>query len=361
MQTRICISVDTEFTIAGAFHHRSLLPVAEQRVWCKVDDKSHGLGFMLECFAEHDITATFFVETLNRHYFKHDPMRPIAEHLREDGHDVQLHLHPCWRIFQDPDWRERARVRTVPGLDNFFQRPEDDSLRLIEDGLEAFHQWQMPAPTVFRSGGLQHDDALYRAQSRAGIPYSSHVGVAVFDCGDPRYRLYSGRHDRHGVIECPTLTFRDWKLPGKEHLKTLTITGTSFAETRMLLEQAHRQGMEQVVILTHPFEYVQTRDHTLRHMRRHRVNQQRLSRLCEFLNANQDRFTTCGMAAAASAPMSATSDRNLLLKGSLLKAVPRMVEQVAYEKYGQWRLDRHPPVPVGEAARGAQTAGMNKR
>jgi len=338
MRTKVCITIDTEFTIAGAFREREAYPVADQRVWCTADGQSHGLGFLLDCFKQHSITATFFVEVLNKHYFKHDPMRKIAEQLHGAGHDVQLHLHPCWTIFQHDDWRERARVPTKPGLDAFFGRAESDSLRLMEYGLETFHVWKLPTPTVFRSGGLQHDDVLYRAQARAGIPYSSHVGVAVFDSGDPQYRLYSGRHERHGVIECPTLSFRDWKVLGKEHLKTLTITGSSFAETRMLLDRAHQAGIEQVVILTHPFEYVHSVDRPVAKMRRHRVNQRRLASLCAFLDENRDRFDTCGISTAAAAPMQAASSRNILLEGSLLKALPRMAQQAAYDKYGMWRL-----------------------
>lgn len=362
MRTRVCISIDTEFTIAGAFSNPSLTPIAEQRVWCKVDGESHGLGFILDCFSRHKVIGTFFVETLQRHYFKRDPMRRIAEQLHEAGHEVQLHLHPCWHIFQYKNWRER--VRTAPARDNFFGRPEDDSLRLIEDGLKTFHEWQLPAPTVFRSGGLQHDEALYRAQARAGIPFSSHVGVAVFDSGDPQFRLYSGRHERHGIVECPTLTFRDWQVPGREHIKTLTITGSSFAETRMLLEQAHQQGVEQVVILTHPFEYVHTRDHTARQMRRHRINQRRLEKLCAYLDQNRDRFDACGMAAAASAPMLPASSRNVLLKGSLLHAVPRIFEQSAYEQYSKWRVKYQDMAIQGdthELEDFLSTAGMSER
>ncbi len=341
MQTKVCISVDTEFSIAGAFQDRALLPVAEQRVWCVVDHKSHGLGFMLGCFARHRITATFFVEALNRHYFTHDPMRDIAHHLFDEGHEVQLHVHPCWDVFQHHDWRERARTIQTPGIDDFYRRDEGESLRLIENGLQVFHDWKLPAPTVFRSASLQHDDALYRALARSGIPYSSNIGMAVFDSGDKRYCLYSGRHARHGVLECPILTFCDWKMPGKQHLKSLTITGSSFAETRMLLDQAHRAGIEQVVILTHPFEYVQNRDFTLRQMRRHALNQQRLNSLCKYLNNNRDRFHACGVATAASAPMHHNSSRNLLIQGSLLKTVPRMAEQFVYDKYSNWQLARH--------------------
>ena len=148
------------------------------------------------------------------------------------------------------------------------------------------------------------------------------------------------------MIECPILTFRDWKVPGKSHLKSLTITGSNFAETRMLLEQAHREGIEQVVILTHPFEYVHTSDLQMSRTRRHHVNQRRLARLCEFLSENTDRFATDGLSKAAAMPMRAESSRNLLLEGSLLTAMPRMVEQAVYDKYSMWRLKHQQAVPV---------------
>lgn len=345
MRTRVCISIDTEFSINCTFGNPALLPVAEQHVWCKVKDESHGLGFILDCLAEHKVTGTFFVETLNRHYFRHDPMRRIAERLHASGHDVQLHIHPCWDIFRHENWRELARGRQ--GLDDFHGRPEDESLRLIEAGLTAFHEWRLPAPSIFRSGNLHHDESLYRAQARAGIPFSSHVGMAIFDSGDPQFRLFSGRHACHGITECPILTFCDWKAGSREHLKTLTITGSSFAEMRMLLEQAHQQGMEQVVILTHPFEYVSIHEDVVRKMRRHRVNQRRLKKLCAFLDQNRDRFDACGMETAARAPMRAPSSSNVLLKGSLLHALPRMVEQKAYDGYSQWRVRYQMPSLAG--------------
>jgi hypothetical protein len=339
MQTKVCITVDTEFTIAGAFANPNNKPMAEQRVWCEVGGQSHGLGFMLDCFARHSITATFFVEALQRYYFKQDPMASIARQLHATGHEVQLHLHPCWTIFKDDDWQKK--LRGTRGADDFFGRDEDNSLQMIEYGLETFKEWGVPAPTVFRSGGLQHDDKLYRALGRAGIPYSSNVGVAIFDSGDQNYRLFSGRHERHGVLECPVLTFSDWRLPGKEHLKSLTITGTSFSEIRALLDRANAEGMELVVILTHPFEYVQSLDSLFRRIRPHRINQNRLADLCRYLDSNRERFQPCGMSEAARLPLESTSSDNVLLNGSILRAVPRMSEQLAYERYGRWRLGAH--------------------
>lgn len=336
MKTKVCITIDTEFSIAGAFTDTRHIPIGEQRVWCDIDGKSEGLGFILDCFSRNAITGTFFVEALQRYYFTTDPMAPIARRLHAAGHEVQLHVHPCWSMFQHDDWKER--IRKTKGVDAFFGRSEDDSYQLIKKGMAAFADWGIPAPTVFRSASLQHDETLYKAQARAGIPFSSHVGIAIFDSGDANYKMYGGRHQRHGVVECPVLTFRDWNLGGRQHLKTLTITGTSFAETRTLLERAQRAGIEQVVILTHPFEYVQCGNFRMSEMRTHRVNQRRLNQLCAYLNRERERYDVCGVGMAAAAPLVSGSANNQLLKGSTAQALPRMAAQFAYERYGKWRL-----------------------
>lgn len=337
MRTRVCITIDTEFSIAGAFSDRKKRPVAEPLVWCDVDGHSEGLGFMLETFRRHDIEATFFVETLQRHYFKHDPMAAIAQRIHNAGHDVQLHSHPCWSQFEQDDWWERSRSKRA--LDDFMGRSVADSVLLLEQGIAAFRDWGLPRPLVFRSGNLQHDDNLYQALAQVGIPYSSNVAMAIFDSGDADYKLYSGCHERHGVQEFPVLTFSDWKIGSKQHIKSLTIAGSSFAETRKLLEKARQAGIPLVVVLTHPFEYVHHQDLAFARTRRHSLTQRRLTQLCSFLQANEDRFEACGLARAAAA-MPAADSRNTLLSGSLWNALPRMANQVAYDRLGRWMLAR---------------------
>ena len=337
MRTRVCITIDTEFSIAGAFSDRTRQPVAEPYVWCNVDGHSQGLGFMLECFRKYGIEATFFVEALNRYYFKNDPMRPIAQRIRDEGHEVQLHAHPCWSIFQHADWWERAQKQGR--MDDFAGRAEDDTVALLAQGIETFRDWGVAPPEVFRSGNLQHDDALFRALKRVGIPYSSNVALAIYNSGHPDYQLYSGQHMRHGVMEMPVLTFSDWQIGPRRHLKALTIAGTSFDETRQLLAQANAAGIALVVILTHPFEFIQRRDINLTHTRTHALTQQRLTQLCQFVADNPERYEACGLASAAKR-MPAPSGANTLLQSSLMHSLPRMASQVTYEKYGSWMLAR---------------------
>jgi peptidoglycan/xylan/chitin deacetylase (PgdA/CDA1 family) len=336
MRTQVCITIDTEFSIAGAFADAACQPIAEPMVWCEAEGRSQGLGFLLEQFKQYRIPATFFVEALQRAYFKHDPMGPIVRQIQDHDHDIELHVHPCWSVFEHDDWR--ARVQAQPRQDDFFGRAEDDSVRLIEQGIAIFKDWGVPRPQVFRSGSLQHDDALYRALARTNIPYSSNIGLAIFDSGDQNYQMYGGRHLRHGVVECPVLTFCDWQVGARRHLKSLTIAGTSFAETRTLLDKAQQAGIELVVILTHPFEYIQSRDIGRQPARRHSVNQQRLSSLCRYLDQNRGRFTPRGVAGAGARAPAPAAPANALLAGSPWQSVRRMATQVTYDKFGNWAL-----------------------
>lgn len=334
----VCITIDTEFSIAGSFSDTNARPVAEPAVWCDVDGRSEGLGFLLSCFKRFHVPATFFVEVLHRHYFKHDPMLSIVSRILEEGHEVQLHAHPCWSVFKNLQWRERLKVEKPN--DRFYGRSVEDSIELLQEGLDVFRTWGLPRPKVFRSGNLHHDDTLYAALTEVGIPYSSNVGLAIFDSGDPRYQLYSGVHKRHSVLEMPVLTFTDWCVGRHKHLKTLTICGTSSLEMQTLLERAYEAGISLVVILTHPFEFVQSKDLRFREARRHSINQQRLTRLCEYLDRHRDRFTPVGMAHAADAEETRPSPENVLLKGVLWQGLSRMATQVLYDNYGNWLLSR---------------------
>lgn len=334
MRTRVCITIDMEFSIGGAFRDVAFEPVAEPAVWCNAGGRSEGLGYMLDTFRKYNIPTTFFVETLQRTYFRHDPMREIVRRVHGEGHEVQLHTHPCWMVFRDGGWRSRV---PIPDCDDFRGMAVEESVSLLEQGLEAFSDWNVPRPQAFRSGNLQHDDNLYQALAQVRIPYASNVGLAIYDSGDPHYKLYSGRHERHGVQEYPVLTFSDWNMGGLQHMKSLTIAGTSFQETATLLDEAHRMHIPLVVILTHPFEFVHKRDLGFKQLSRHNLTQRRLLQLCQFLALHNDRFEASGFAAAAAACQDMPSE-NILLESNFRQSLLRMMSQVTHDKLGRLRL-----------------------
>src|SRR5438876_10417379 len=97
MRTQVCITVDVEFTIGGAFADPvGKRPVGVESVTCPVGNTGGGLDFILQTLEQHDLPGVFFVEALNTCYFGDAPMGSIARHIRDRGHDVELHLHPCW-------------------------------------------------------------------------------------------------------------------------------------------------------------------------------------------------------------------------------------------------------------------------
>src|SRR3989344_4745975 len=179
MKTQVCITIDTEFNIAGAFSDPARFqPVGAQNVTCDINGRSQGLGFLLETFREHGLAATFFVETLNSIYFGDAPMRAITQRITQAGHDIQLHLHPCWTYFRDPDWRHR--LLSHPPDDSMAGRSLEEVVGLIELGLQTFERWGLARPTALRTGGLSVDHTVYAAMAKTGLPIASNIGLAIY-------------------------------------------------------------------------------------------------------------------------------------------------------------------------------------
>jgi len=334
--TKVCITVDIECSIGGAFRDPTLLPVGEKAIWCNVDGRSEGLGFILETMRAEGLHGTFFLETNHAHYFGASPVRDAAVRIHNEGHDTQLHAHPCWAIFKSNDWRET--VLEQRNADNIGELSVPDIIEIIKHGRRMFDEWQLPDPVVFRSGNLQHNESMYRALAQCGLAASSSVGLGIFDSGHAQYQLLSGNHEITGVTEMPVLSFDDglnWQSPS---MKCLTIAGTSFSETQALLKQAEAHNIPLVVILTHTFEFIQKSDNQFAMLRRHAINQQRFRDLCGFLKENRQRFPCITMEQATRECKGQLTGQNTLLQTPFWASAIRKVCNVAYDAYGSFLL-----------------------
>lgn len=318
----VCLTIDVECSIGGAFSNTERLPQIDAPVWCRINGKSHGLGFILDTLSRHRLTATFFVETNHVHHFGPVPMQAAVDQIIAAGHTVQLHAHPCWSVFQYADWRSRC---ACPELDNFAAITEAKAVKLIEDGIAAFAYWNLPRPTVFRSGNLEHDRHLYDALAHCRIPYSSSIGLGIFDSDKVQYRLFSGHHRLRHTTELPITSFEDWAMVGKRRLKSLTIAGTTFSETVSLLLSAERQAVSTVVLLTHPFEFVHKRDVHYSSLRPNTTNQRRFEKLCAFLDEHRAAFPAVTVARAAADADRTLLNRNIVLRTSFAQSLGRKV------------------------------------
>ena len=86
MRTKVFITIDTEFSIGGAFvDPLNNGPIGAQNVLCEVHGRSEGLGFMLETFRAHGIRATFFTEAQQTAFFGDRPMGELVQRIAAAG------------------------------------------------------------------------------------------------------------------------------------------------------------------------------------------------------------------------------------------------------------------------------------
>lgn len=321
MRTQVLITIDTEFSIGGAFADPAARrPIGAANVTCAVDGREQGLGFLLETFARYGTAATFFVEAANVHWFGDSEMGGIVERILGAGQDVQLHLHPCWTAFREPDWRETAPL--APPDDRCDGRGEAEFAELVGAGIATLERMGAPRPVALRTGNLRADRNVYRAMRACGLAVGSNIGLALNPPSDPSLRLRGGRHRIEGVLEVPVLTYG----PGE---RLLTTTGCSWGETVSLLRRARLERAETIVLLTHPFEFVKGDRLDPARRRRNRINQQRLERLCAFLAEHPEDYEAVSFAGAAPGWLVAPDSPEPRLQVPLPRAIARMIENKA--------------------------------
>lgn len=251
----------------------------------EVNGREEALGFILETLAEHSISATFFVECANYFYFGDEPMRTVVERIKGAGQDIQLHVHPVWLHFAE------GRIPgNFPRNDYCSGRSFEDLERIFSLCIEVFERWVGNRPAALRTGSLRADENVFRVMRALGIPLGSNIALGVYRPEETVLHHDSGRHLIHGVMEVPVFTYRDMHIGGREHRKSLQITSCSWPEMRHLLWKARRAGVENLVILTHPSEFIKKSDFRYSRITRNRVNQQRLHELCAFIAGHPGDF-----------------------------------------------------------------------
>jgi len=249
-------------------------------------------------------------------------MRPAVDAILEAGHDIQLHIHPMW--LEPPAAKSSPRIGRGDSLANL-----DDAscTHVIEAGLAAFSHWGAPRPIAFRAGNLQIGPATYRVLRAYDIPISSSIGIAIHPPRESELWIESGSKIIDGVVEIPVLAYTDFILGSRRHLRNLTITGTGTSETIRLLHTAYANGLSDVVLLTHPFEFIKKLDENYAKIRPNRINQGRLIALCQALAQASDRFSTTTFTARAPRRLEeGVTSSEIRLRVPLLAAATRIVE-----------------------------------
>jgi peptidoglycan/xylan/chitin deacetylase (PgdA/CDA1 family) len=334
MPIDVSITVDLEFAIAGCLHYPDTrAPVADQSVECRVDGRAHGLSYMLDILREYGLKATFFVETNHVHYFGDRPMGRFVERIQRQGHDIQLHIHPVWDTFRNPDWRTVSPQRQPS--DRFADHSAEHAVELLAEGMATLRTWTGADPVAFRTGGMTAERMLYPAMAEAGLPLASNIGYGIHRPADPALHRRGGRAAIDGVLEVPVASYA-LSIPGVVRMdKCLTVVGSSLAEQRAVLSAAAKAGTGPVVVLTHPFEFV-TADSEYSRIRVHPLVKSRFRQLCKYLKKNSDRYNvvTFGEQAPAWLAAGETADLKVDLPP------PALLNRYLAKKLDWWTASR---------------------
>lgn len=288
-RTEVCITIDTEFEINGALRWPDRRePIGPESLNRTCGKRSHGLGFILDTLERYGLHGTFFIEVMNVHYFGDGPMATIAAEIRARGHDLQLHIHPCWRSLPG------RKAGTIPddGYSDSFPDYSGSALTaLLQEGRDIYTRLTGHPPLAFRSGGLMANRELFSALATTGFRMSSTLAIGVFEPSDPELWVTNGRCRITGVTELPVLAYRSPGVPGLPRRKAATLVGSAWCELKETLDQAVRHDAGPIVILTHAHEFSPNAGTPVAHryVPAPRV-QRRFDSLCRYLHEHDDRF-----------------------------------------------------------------------
>ena len=319
----VSITVDTEFSIGGAFAEPERFePIGLDNVYCPANGKQNGLPFLIDTLEANGLDATFFVETMQTAWFGDAPMKQVVDEIMAAGQDVQMHLHPVWAWFKDADWK--ARLRRETPHDDCTAVEFSEFCGMIAEGIETLQRWGAERPVAFRTGGLKASTSVCKALRLNDIGLASNVGLAYLPPAEPELHLTGGVHEVEGILEAPVCSYVDMQAFGRRHTRLLSITAVSFPEMKSLLDQAYLEQISPIVILTHPFEFVKTAPAGRPGVRSNRINRGRFEKLCRYIAQSPDRMQAVTFAQAAAGRWQVTDRNTPQLRVPMTATVRRM-------------------------------------
>lgn len=338
---QVYFTVDTESSIGGAWRHPERRPLnAAKHVFCRIDNQSFGVPLLTQIMGEFGFRGTYFIETLATRCLGECDTRSVFEFLLRAGQDVQLHIHPVFRLYaelQDAR-RQGLESRVAKPVDLIGHLPKDQQMDLLAEAIGYFESFAGHRPAAFRAGCFAGSRSMMQCLHEFGIRVDSSFNPCYHpEISFPQDSLEPNLVQKiEGVWEIPVTVARTRLPEGYKGFRFADCTSLSFREIRTMLTTAEAGGQDQFVIVFHSFSAVKAKDETYTEMRPNRIVIRRLEKMFRFLAMNGERFQVTTMGEAASnterrlekAPATA-----VIANLGLLDAITRKAVQFANEAY----------------------------
>ena len=240
----------------------------------------YGLGYQLNLLNEYGLKGVFFVEPLFSLRCGLTPLKEIVEQIIEASQAVELHLHT--------EWVDEVKTPIFPSILEKKQHikyfSEEEQKKLIEIGKSLLSKCGVSKINAFRAGSFGFNihtlAALY--QNNILVDSSYNASLMGLDSGLMPGQILTEPVYHAGVYEVPMTVFYD----RPNHLRHTQLCACSSRELEAVLWKALEEGRQDVVILSHSFELLDSS--------RTRVNPivlKRFQKLCKFLDKNRDCFS----------------------------------------------------------------------
>ncbi|WP_210395935.1 polysaccharide deacetylase family protein [Motiliproteus sediminis] len=317
----VFITVDVEIWCDGWNEIDTRFPSAFRKyIYGPTPTGDYGLPIQLNLLNDHGINGVFFVEPLFSARFGLEPLKEIVSLIQESNQEVQLHLHT--------EWVDEARQPLLPNVIKkrqhlrFFNLHEQTLL--IKSGLKLLNQAGALPINAFRAGSFAFNVDTLKALATNGIIFDSSYNASKFglDSGVMPGKILLEPVHYSGVIEYPMTVYQD----GTPSLRHIQLTACSIRELEALLWKAYETGLQNIVILSHSFELLNTEKN-----RPDPIVVKRFEWLCDFLDRNRDVFNTQRFTGLSSTQVVCQPKP---LKSNLWRTSLRMAEQVYRRRYG---------------------------
>lgn len=334
MTVDVAITFDIEFCINGTFlDPDSRKPRGRDGLICRVNGKDAGLGHILDTLDNYGLRATFFVEVLQTAWFGDSEMADIAQRIAARGHELQLHLHPVWLQFENPNWKRLNKPGKLSSLehDSLIVLPESRALEIIEQGKAVFARWGLPAPTAVRTGNLFVERWLYQIFARSGLMISSSIGSSLYSPRDSDMNLFAAPRIFDSVLELPVTSYLGAGPSLRQQKRLATVVGMGVWEQRALLNAARRNGVPCIVVLSHVSEFCSVDDEG--HAHPNRLSARKFDRLCRTVSTASG-LNGVTINELANKVQDRTTQEDIELAVPRLTSAARLLDQMPFGNHG---------------------------